>query len=73
MLLSGGSVKLTGLLEYLQEQLGIPVQVVDLFNNGLIHLPGDAGELQQQMPLLATAYGLALREPVLAREKGGLR
>lgn len=74
VLLSGGSAKLGGIVDYMQAQLGIPVQMVDLFNNQLIHLPTEGmEELRQQMPSLATAYGLALREPMLMREKGGAR
>ena len=73
VLLSGGSARLKGMPEFLVEHLGIPVQIVDLFNNGMVHLPENAEDLQDQMPLLATAYGLALREPMLAREKGGFR
>ncbi|HEX2948160.1 MAG TPA: type IV pilus assembly protein PilM, partial [Armatimonadota bacterium] len=73
VLLSGGSVKLGGITRFLQEQLSVSVELVDLFGHSMIHLPEGAEELQQQMPLLATAYGLALREPMLAHEKGGLR
>jgi type IV pilus assembly protein PilM len=73
VLLSGGSARLKGLPEFLNESLGIPVEMVDLFSHGMMHLPEGANELSQQMPLLATAYGLALREPMLAREKGGLK
>lgn len=73
VMLSGGSARMKGLPEYLHEFLGLPVEVVDLFSHGNMQLPEDGAELTQQMPLLATAYGLALREPMLAREKGGLR
>ncbi|HEY3379402.1 MAG TPA: type IV pilus assembly protein PilM [Armatimonadota bacterium] len=73
VILSGGSAKLGGIAHYLQDQLSIPVDLVDLFGHHLVHLPDGAEELQAQMPLLATAFGLALREPMLARERGGLR
>lgn len=73
IILSGGSAKLGGIPSFLEEQLGIQVELIDLFGHGLVQLPDDSDELHSQMPLLATAYGLALREPMLAREKGGLR
>jgi type IV pilus assembly protein PilM len=73
VILSGGSAKLAGLDRFLQDQLSIPVELADLFGHGMIHLPEGSEELQSQMPLLATAFGLALREPMLAHEKGGMR
>lgn len=74
VILTGGSAKVGGLVAYLQEQLSIPVELVDLFNHPLLQLPPEsAEELRMQAPLLSTALGLALREPMLAREKRGLR
>ncbi|MHB9024269.1 MAG: type IV pilus assembly protein PilM [Armatimonadota bacterium] len=73
IILTGGSAKLTGLDAYLHEQLAIPVSPVDLLSAGNVRLPDRADELPSQMPLLATAFGLALREPMLVREKRGSR
>lgn len=73
VLVSGGSAKMKGLLNFLHDQLGTPVQAVDLFSNPSIHLPEGTEELNDQMTLLATVFGLALREPMLSREKGGMR
>lgn len=73
IILSGGSAKLTGLAPYLSEQLSVPVEPVDFTKGGRIMLPDGADELYPQMPLLATATGLALREPMLAHEKEAYR
>jgi type IV pilus assembly protein PilM len=75
LILTGGSAKMGGLDTYLNTQLTLPVEVVDLFRAGTVHLPGDAdpAELRTQAPLMATAFGLALREPMLLRERGGHR
>lgn len=70
-ILTGGSAKMAGLAEYLKEQLSVAVIPVDLFSTGQVLLPQGAEELHSQGPLLATALGLALREPMIAREKGG--
>lgn len=70
-ILTGGSAKMAGLAEYLKEQLNVEVLPIDLFTPGRIALPPGAEELHAQGPLLATALGLALREPMIAREKGG--
>lgn len=73
VVISGGTAKLIGLSHYLQEQLGIPVETVNLFSNSAIQLPPGAEEIQTQVPTLATAFGLALREPMLAHAKEGIR
>ncbi|MHB9131256.1 MAG: type IV pilus assembly protein PilM [Armatimonadota bacterium] len=73
IILTGGTAKLGGLAAYLQDQLSIPVESVNLFGTGMVQLPDHSEQLYEQVPLLATAYGLALREPMLAREKGGFR
>jgi len=73
IILTGGSARMRGLPAFLQDQLGIVVSTVDLFGNGVIQLPANAEELYQQGPRLATAFGLALREPMLAHERGGIR
>jgi Tfp pilus assembly PilM family ATPase len=73
VILSGGTSKMPGLAQYLTDQLGIPAQPADLFNTGSLVLPEGAGDLHAQGPLLATALGLALREPMLLRDKEGRR
>lgn len=71
--LCGGSGKMRGLREYLEAQLGIPVELVDILRPGLLQLPAGVEGMEAQMPMLAAAFGLALREPMLSREKGGSR
>ncbi len=73
VILTGGSAKMTGLAGFLQEQLSLPVGIADIFSKGLVVVPEGAEELYSQEPMLATATGLALREPMLIREKGGYR
>lgn len=74
VLLTGGSARLGGLDAYLQEQLSLPVVCANPLSNGIVQLPAEGAEhLVAQGTLLATALGLALREPMLAGEKGGVR
>ncbi|OPZ88107.1 MAG: Cell division protein FtsA [bacterium ADurb.Bin429] len=73
VILTGGSAKMTGLAPFLQEQLSLPVGITDIFSKGMVQVPEGADELYAQEPMLATATGLALREPMLVREKGGYR
>jgi len=75
IVLTGGSAKMIGLDTFLNSQLSIPVEIVDLFRANTVQLPPDADpdELRTQVPLMATAFGLALREPMLLREKVGYR
>jgi type IV pilus assembly protein PilM len=73
ILLSGGSAKMEGLVDFLNEQLSIPVELVNPLQGGMVQLPPDADELHLELPSLATAIGLAVREPMLAHEKGGFR
>jgi len=70
---TGGGSNLPGLIPFLAEQISIPVEGVQLFDNYLIQLPAGAESIVSQTPLLTTAFGLALREPMLARMKGGSR
>lgn len=72
-ILTGGTARMRGLCAYLQHQLSIPVELADILKSGLVQVPERTEELPAQVPLLATAFGLALREPMLAREKGGFR
>jgi len=69
VILTGGTARLNGLSEYLTGQLGVPVQLLNLFQMGALLLPEGAEGLDTQLPLLSTALGLALREPMLAFEK----
>ena len=71
--LTGGGAKLPGLVSYLADQISIPVETVNLFENNLIQVPVGADQIIPQTPLLTTAFGLALREPMLTRTKGGAR
>ncbi len=71
--LTGGGAKLAGLVSYLTEQISIPVEMVTLFENNLIQVPTGADQIIPQTPLLTTAFGLALREPMLTHTKGGVR
>lgn len=73
VILTGGTAKMRGLASYLQEQLNLPVALADFFSTGMVTVPEGAEELYAQEPMLATATGLALREPMLTREKGGYR
>ncbi len=69
VILTGGTAKMNGLCEYLAGQLGVPVQVLNVIHSGALLLPEGAEGLESQLPLLSTALGLALREPMLAFEK----
>ncbi len=73
IILSGGSAKLGGLSTLLQDQLGIPVELFRFIPGGVLRLPEEATEIQEQAPILAVALGLALREPMLVREKESFR
>jgi type IV pilus assembly protein PilM len=73
IILTGGSANLPGLADCLNDQLSIHVEVLDLFGKSAIQVPDNEDELRSQVSLLSTACGLALREPMLARDKGGAR
>ena len=73
IILTGGSANLPGLAECLNDQLSMRVETLDPFGQGAVHIPDHADELHAQASLLSTAFGLALREPMLGREKGGAR
>ncbi len=63
ILLSGGSAKLPRVHEYFQSQLGVPVEVVNVFGNGQLRAHGVNQEyLQSHAPTLLVGAGLALRE-----------
>jgi len=70
ILLSGGSARLPGLLEYFQAQLGVPVSVVNVFAQGEVQARGVNQEyLEAQAPSLLVGTGLALRELLLDAPK----
>lgn len=73
IILTGGSANLPGLANCLNDQLSIRVETLDLFGNGAVQVPDGEDELRAQTSLLSTAFGLALREPMLSHEKGGAR
>lgn len=73
IILTGGSANLPGLANCLNDQISMPVDTLDLFNNSAVQIPDSEDELRAQTSLLSTAFGLALREPMLSREKGGAR
>jgi len=73
IILTGGSANLPGLANCLYDQISMPVDTLDLFHNGSVQVPDSEDELRAQTSLLSTAFGLALREPMLSREKGGAR
>ena len=63
LLLSGGSAKLPRIHEYFQSQLGVPVEVVNIFGNGSVRAQGmNQDYLQSHAPTLLVGAGLALRE-----------
>jgi type IV pilus assembly protein PilM len=74
VLLSGGSALMSGLREYLQAQLGVPVEIANPFRDGGIETDTSSREyLQAHSPGLVVGTGLALRELVLnskGRRKG---
>lgn len=69
VILTGGTARMNGLCEYLAGQLGVPVQVLNVIHSGALLLPEGAEGLESQLPLLSTALGLALREPMLALKR----
>lgn len=69
IIISGGSAKMAGLANYLQTQLGVPVQSADIFGGSGLPAPGLSPEyLEQHAPSLVIAAGLALRELMLSNK-----
>ncbi|KPK78311.1 MAG: hypothetical protein AMS25_16160 [Gemmatimonas sp. SM23_52] len=63
ILLSGGSAKLPRVGEYFQAQLGVPVEVVNVFGSSDLRAQGvNQDYLQSHAPVLLVGTGLALRE-----------
>lgn len=62
VLLSGGGAKLPGLVEELQQRLGIDTEIIDPFQKIAINDKSvDASLVEQMGPALAVSIGLALR------------
>ncbi len=62
ILLSGGSAKLPRIAEYFQAQLGVPVELVSVFDTGGIRASGvNQDYLKSHAPILLVGTGLALR------------
>lgn len=65
LLLSGGSARLPRIDEYFQAQLGVPVEVINVFGPGQLQAKGvNHDYLQNHAPTLLIGVGLALRELV---------
>ncbi len=73
VILTGGSAKLPGLITLLQDNLGLPIEIFNLSKHSALRLPDGVTGLDEQAPMLATGIGLALREPMITRERGGYR
>jgi type IV pilus assembly protein PilM len=61
ILLTGGSAGLAGITALLEEQVGIPVRVLDPFASMQIGKNLDPDKLREQAPAFTVACGLALR------------
>jgi len=77
ILLNGGSAKLARIEDYFQAQLGVPVDVVRVFGQSA-QAGLNQAYLEAHAPTLLIGTGLALREPLLSRQKqprpaGGVR
>jgi type IV pilus assembly protein PilM len=69
IIISGGTSKMAGLAKYLQSQLGVPVEMAELFGGSRLPAPGLSQEyLDEHAPGLVVATGLALREILLANK-----
>jgi type IV pilus assembly protein PilM len=70
ILLSGGSAKLPKIQQYFQSQLGVPVDVVNIFAPGRLQARGVNQEyLRTHAPTLLVGAGLALRELMMAKQR----
>jgi type IV pilus assembly protein PilM len=68
ILLNGGSAKLARIEDYFQAQLGVPVTLVHVFSKGA-QAGANQAYLETHAPTLLIGTGLALREPLLAKQK----
>lgn len=72
ILLSGGSAKLPRISEYFQAQLGVPVEVVNVFGASDLQAQGvNQDYLQSHAPVLLVGTGLALRETRSLKQRLG--
>ena len=72
ILLSGGGSKLPRIHEYFQAQLGVPVEIANVFGNGHIKAQGvNPDYLQSHVPTLLIGTGLALRELRSTKQRQG--
>lgn len=68
LVVCGGSGKFKGLSTYLQNALGMPVEMADVFHNRFVNLDAArAGLLAADSASMVLAVGLALREVVVRR------
>lgn len=68
ILLNGGSAKLARIEDYFQAQLGVPVKLVRVFSKGA-QAGMNQAYLEAHAPTLLIGTGLALREPLLSKQK----
>ncbi len=61
--LSGGSAKLPGLRELLQERMGVPVELAESFRGFSLGRSVDRANLADLAPLFAVGAGLSIRRP----------
>ncbi|MEI6518676.1 MAG: type IV pilus assembly protein PilM [bacterium] len=73
VILTGGTARLPGIITLLQDNLGLPIELFSLSKHSALRLPEGVTGLDEQAPMLATSIGLALREPMISRERGGFR
>jgi type IV pilus assembly protein PilM len=73
ILLSGGGAKLPKIHGYFQSQLGVPVEVVNIFAPGRLQAHGvDQEYLRAHAPTLLVGAGLALRELETPKQGRGI-
>jgi type IV pilus assembly protein PilM len=63
ILLSGGSAKLSGLRELLEEQMAVPVRLAEPFRGFTVSKHIDRTYLMESGPLFAVGAGLSIRRP----------
>jgi type IV pilus assembly protein PilM len=61
--LSGGSARLPGMRELLEERMAVPVRVVEPFRGFTVSKNVDRAYLAESAPLFAVGAGLAIRRP----------
>lgn len=68
ILLNGGSARLARIEDYFQAQLGVPVKLVHVFSKGA-QAGMNQAYLEAHAPTLLIGTGLALREPLLTKQR----